>query len=241
MNAINHAATALLLKKRWPGLPIIPALISVQLIELLWVFLNLAGIEVTTITAPVRSMADIHLSYMPFSHSLGSVLLIAGFAWLLLRTVARRPEWAVPIALGICSHIVLDVLVHAPDIEAIPGLTELKIGSGLYNAPAFALVAETLFAVGCWWVYGGSRTLLWTLIGLNLASVSFYVPQIPGPETLLAGHPKVFALAILAHILLGLFVVGLFLRTPARREQQGSNRNTADSSTRTLVQPESRP
>lgn len=212
MNAINHAATALLLKKRWPCLPIIPALISVQLIEFLWVFLNLAGVEVTTIARPVRSLDDIHLSYMPYSHSLGSVLLIAGLAWFILRTVANRPDWAVPIALGICSHIVLDVLVHARDIEVIPGLTAFKIGSGLYNVPVFALLAETLFAVFCWWVYGGSRTLLWTLLGLNLAAASFYVPQIPGPETLLAGHPKVFALVILVHIVVGLCVVGFFLK-----------------------------
>jgi membrane-bound metal-dependent hydrolase YbcI (DUF457 family) len=157
-------------------------------------------------------MDDIHLSYMPYSHSLGSVLLIAGLVWLLLRTVANRSGWAVPIALGICSHIVLDVLVHAPDIEVIPGVTAFKIGSGLYDVPVFALVAETLFAIFCWWVYGGSRALLWTLVGLNLAAASFYVPQIPGPEALLAGHPKVFALVILVHIVLGLCVVGFFLR-----------------------------
>jgi hypothetical protein len=33
MNAINHAATALLIKKKWPGVPIIPFLLSVQLVE----------------------------------------------------------------------------------------------------------------------------------------------------------------------------------------------------------------
>jgi hypothetical protein len=222
MNAINHAATALLLKKRWPDLPVIPALISVQLIEFLWVFLNLAGVEATTIAPPVRAMNDIHLSYMPYSHSVGSVLLIAGLAWFLLRTVANRSGWAVPIAFGICSHIVLDVLVHAPDIEVIPGLTGFKIGSGLYNVPVFALVAEMLFAVFCWWVYGGSRALLWTLVGLNLAAASFYVPQIPGPKTLFAGHPKVFALVILVHILLGLFAVGFFLMRAKSVPPKGS-------------------
>jgi hypothetical protein len=222
MNAINHAATALLLKKRWPGLPVIPALISVQLIELLWVFLNLAGVEVTTIEPSVRAMNDIHLTYMPYSHSVASVLLIAGLAWFFLRTVANRSAWAVPIAFGICSHIVLDVLVHAPDIEVIPGLTAFKIGSGLYNVPVFALGAEMLFAVFCWWVYGGSRALLWTLIGLNVAAASFYVPQIPGPEMLLAGHPKTFAMVILVHIVLGLFVVGFFLKRAQGVPPKGS-------------------
>jgi hypothetical protein len=79
-----------------------------------------------------------------------------------------------------------------------------------------------LFAVFCWWVYGGSRTLLWTLVGLNLAAASFYVPQIPGPKTLFAGHPKVFALVILVHILLGLFVVGFFLTRAKSVPPKGS-------------------
>ena len=29
MNAINHAASALLINKRWPGVPIVPVLLSV--------------------------------------------------------------------------------------------------------------------------------------------------------------------------------------------------------------------
>lgn len=215
MNAINHAATALLIKKRWPGLPIIPALISVQLIELLWVVLNFAGIEITTTEPAVHALNDIHLSYMPYSHSIGSVLLIAALCWLVLAKVVHRPSWAIPIAVGVCSHIVLDVLVHAPDIALIPGLTHLKIGSGLYNVPPFALVVETLYGVFCWKIFGGSRALLGAIVGLNLAAISFYVPQIPGPQQLLAGHPKIFAAVILVHILLGLTVVGLLARRTA--------------------------
>jgi len=45
-------------------------------------------------------------------------------AWLLLRTVAKRSAWAIPVALGICSHIVLDVLFlkraeRVPPVEDI--------------------------------------------------------------------------------------------------------------------------
>jgi hypothetical protein len=217
MNAINHAATALLLKKRWPGLPLLPALISVQLIEFLWVFLNLANVEVTTTEPSVRALNDIHLFYMPYSHSIGSVLLIAGACWFLLSKVVRRPSWAIPVAVGVCSHIVLDVLVHARDIVVIPGLIPLKIGSGLYDVPVFALVAEMLYGLLCWRLYRGSAGLLAIIVGLNLASLSFYVPEIAGPESLLAGHPKIFAAVILVHIVVGLSAIGLF----ARRSQAG--------------------
>jgi hypothetical protein len=212
MNAINHAETALLLKKRWPALPLIPALISVQLIESLWVFLNLANVEVTTTEPSVHALNDIHLSYMPYSHSLGSVLLIAALCWFVLAKVMHRPSWAIPVAVGVVSHIALDVMVHAHDIEIIPGLVPMKIGSGLYDVPVLAFVVEMLYGVFCWWTFRGSPRLLAAIVGLNLAAVSFYAPQIWGPETLLAGHPKIFALAILAHIVLGQVAVGFFAR-----------------------------
>jgi hypothetical protein len=220
MNAINHAATALLLKKRWPDLPLVPALISVQLIEVLWVFLNLAGIERTSTEPTIRAFNDIHLWYMPYSHSLGSVLVIAVVCWFILSRVLHRTGWAIPLAMGICSHIVLDVLVHAHDIEIIPGLTHMKIGSGLYDVPALALVVETLYGVFCWWVFRGSGKLLAAIIGLNLASISFYVAQIPGPEALLAGHPNMFALMVLVHIIVGWFVIGLLAKRSSSALQE---------------------
>lgn len=72
MNAINHAATALLINKKWPGVPIIPVLLSVQLVEILWVAFNLLGVEVTTTEPQVRALNDIHLAYMPYSHSIAA-------------------------------------------------------------------------------------------------------------------------------------------------------------------------
>ncbi len=212
MNAINHAATALLLKKHWPDLPLAPALISVQLIELLWVVLNLVDIEVTTTEPTVRALNDIHLSYMPYSHSVGSVLIIAALSWLILAKVANRPRWALAVAVGICSHIILDIFVHVPDIEVLPYLLPTKIGSGLYNLPALALAVETAYGVFCWWVFRGSTALLVTIVAFNLAAISFYVPQISGPEAFLAGHPKLFASFILVHIIAGLLAVGFLVK-----------------------------
>src|SRR5262245_41689494 len=72
MFAIDHAATALLLKRCYPSVPIAPILASVQAMELAWVGLNYLGIERTTTEATVRSVADIHLAYMPYSHSVGT-------------------------------------------------------------------------------------------------------------------------------------------------------------------------
>jgi hypothetical protein len=45
MYAINHAATALLIKKKQPTAPILLLLISVQLVEIFWVIFNYLGWE----------------------------------------------------------------------------------------------------------------------------------------------------------------------------------------------------
>ena len=69
MFAINHAATGLIIKRRYPDVPMSAILVSVQLIELLWVVLNFCGVEKTTTENSTKSVSDIHLEYMPFSHS----------------------------------------------------------------------------------------------------------------------------------------------------------------------------
>ena len=116
MFAINHAATALVIKRRFPDQPIVPLLISVQLMELLWVTLNLIGIERTTTEASVRSVADIHLAFMPYSHSVIASLILALLAWVIC-AACQRPRLGVAMALGVVSHLALDLLTHARDIQ----------------------------------------------------------------------------------------------------------------------------
>src|SRR5678809_1447185 len=84
MFAVDHAATALLIKRRFPSVSLTPLLLSVQVMELAWVALNYLGIERTTTEATVRSVADIHLAYMPYSHSVGTAAAAALAAWLLI-------------------------------------------------------------------------------------------------------------------------------------------------------------
>jgi hypothetical protein len=90
MFAIDHAATALLVKRRFPSVPMAPLLVSVQAMELAWVTLNYLGVERTTTESTVRSVADIHLAYMPFSHSVGTAIIAALAAWLIIEKGFRR-------------------------------------------------------------------------------------------------------------------------------------------------------
>jgi hypothetical protein len=55
MFAIGHAATALVVKRAYPSVPMTPILISVQAMEFAWVALNYLGIERTTTEPVVRT------------------------------------------------------------------------------------------------------------------------------------------------------------------------------------------
>jgi hypothetical protein len=216
--AIGHAATALLIKRRFPEEPIVPLLLSVQLMELLWVALNLLGVERTTTEPAVRSVSDIHLAFMPYSHSVAMSLAFAVAAWLLLSVLFRRPGLALAVALGVTSHLVLDLLTHARDIAIAPGFGDIKLGLGLYSAaPVAAFILELLYGIFCWWVYKGGKTLLAVIVLFNAANLSLLSAAVPGPESLLANRPAAIVLVIFAQIVVTLFLVGFYSLRPEPR------------------------
>jgi len=216
MNAINHAATALAINRRWPGVPIVPVLISVQLVELLWVVFNLIGVERTEFEPAVASMKDVHLVHMPYSHSLATTGALAIVVWFIFAKLLNKARWGVALGVGVFSHTVLDLLVHAHDMPIAPGLMAPLLGTGLYDVPMAALVVETIFGVFCWKYYQGSRALLAVILLFNLGAISFYSADIPGPEAFMAGRPDLFALFIGVHILVGLSAIWFFARSSWR-------------------------
>ncbi|MDQ3996356.1 MAG: metal-dependent hydrolase [Gemmatimonadota bacterium] len=208
MFAMNHAATALLLKRRYPELAIAPLLLSVQFMELVWVLLNFLGIELTTTDAVVRDVGDIHLAYMPFSHSVVTMVGAAVLAALIGKMVGR-PRLGVAFGLGILSHLILDLVTHNGDIPLAPVADTPKYGMYLYaQLPAVAFALELGFGVFCWWIFRGNGLLLAIVIAFNLANLSLFFAEIPGPEQMLAGRPLVLVAVILAQIVVTLALVG---------------------------------
>jgi hypothetical protein len=218
MFAVDHAATALLLKRRYPTVSIVPMLIAVQAMELAWVILNFLGIERTTTERSVRSVADIHLAYMPYSHSVATALGAALLVWLVIEFGAHRPLLGRAVGLGIASHLVLDLVTHAHDIVLAPGLAWPKFGLGLYDAaPLAGFAVELVYGVVCWRIYRGGVGLLALVVVGNLANLSLFSVAIRGPEELLAGRPLLIVSFILAQIVVSLVLVGLLSRRRAVR------------------------
>jgi len=207
MFAVDHAATALLIKRRFPSVPLTPLLLSVQAMELAWVGLNYLGVERTTTEATVRSVADIHLAYMPYSHSVATAAGAALLAWLVVEKGLGRPLLGRALGIGVTSHLVLDVVTHARDIALWPGST-LALGLGLYDrAPMWGFALEIVYGVMCWRVYRGSRSLLAMIILGNLANITLFSSAIPGPEQYLAGHPLMLVTLIAVQIVVTLVLV----------------------------------
>src|SRR5438105_12258608 len=104
MYAISHAATALALKRRWPTAGLWPLLVSVQAIELLWVVFVYGGLE-----RPLYTRDAVHLNFLPYSHSVASTVLVAFLCWAFVRYLRGNRLLATAVAVGVFSHIVLDI------------------------------------------------------------------------------------------------------------------------------------
>ncbi len=219
MFAVDHAATALLLKRRYPWVPIAPLLLAVQAMELAWVALNYVGLERTTTEPVVRSVADIHLAWMPYSHSVMTALGGAVLAWVAIEFGMGRRALGRAVGIGIASHLGLDLLTHAHDIVLWPGRISPRLGLGLYDAaPMAAFVVEMVYGVVCWWIYRGGRGLLALVVLGNLANLSLFSAAIPGPEGFLAGRPLMVVTLIALQIIVTLVLTGLLA---ARKQADG--------------------
>ena len=229
MFAVDHAATALLIKRRFPSVPLTPLLLSVQAMELAWVGLNYLGVERTTTEATVRSVADIHLAYMPYSHSVATAAGAALLAWLVVEKGLGRPLLGRALGIGVTSHLVLDVVTHARDIALWPGST-LALGLGLYDrAPMWGFALEIAYGVMCWRVYRGSRSLLAMIILGNLANITLFSAAIPGPERCLAGHPLILVTLIAVQIVVTLVLIDVLATRRASDVSVGATRHPQTS------------
>ena len=211
MFAINHAATALIIKKGFVSVPIIWLLISVQFMELWWTLLNFLGIEKTTTEKEVRYVGDVHLLYMPFSHSIVTMVGVAFLAWLVISKGLNWPDIGFAVGIGVISHLILDLITHSNDIAIAPFIKGPKFGLGLYaNYPIVAFMLEIGYGIACWRIYEGGWALLTTIVVFNLANLSMFSSAVTGVEKHMANRPLLITTVILIQILLTLTLVGIF-------------------------------
>ena len=115
------------------------------------------------------------------------------------------------MALGIGSHLVLDLFSHARDIALSPIQGSRRFGRGgrREKKPVVAFVFETIYGIFCWWVYRGGMALFWIIVVFNLANASFFIKALPGPERLMAHRPFLITAIIGLQIIVTAVLVGL--------------------------------
>jgi hypothetical protein len=211
MYAITHAATALIIKRRFRSAPVWPLLVSVQAIELLWVAFVYVGIEHVSYSSDA-----VHLDFLPYSHSVASTAAVAVMTWIFVRYRQHQPAVAVALALGIASHVFLDFVHHEPDIALLPFPIGARFGLGLATWPVADLLVELLYGAMCWLAFGGGKGLLVAIVGLNLVNIPLMFPR-PGTGTMLAERPQLLPTVILVQIVLTWSAIWYFSR---RRSQE---------------------
>jgi hypothetical protein len=206
--AITHAATALVIKKDYPKAPMWPLLISVQLVELLWVAFTLTGLEHFTVTDD-----HVHLDFLPFSHSVGTAVVLAAITWSIAAFALKQPRLGLALAIGIVSHVVLDIIHHEPDIRLLPMAWGPKLGFNLIAIPPADLAVELFYGIACWAIYRGRVGLLVGIVVFNLLNIPLMFPQ-PGSGATLAAHPAILPTIILVQIVATWVVVWWWSRPP---------------------------
>lgn len=144
---VGHFGLGLAAKKAAPRVSLGTLFLSVQLADLLWPLLLLAGLEHVRIAPGITLLTPLDFYDYPISHSLVALAgwgFLFGLTYFLLR---RSPRGALIVAAGVLSHWFLDLLTHRPDLPLLPDGPYL--GLGLWNSRIGTLAVETgLFILG---------------------------------------------------------------------------------------------
>lgn len=126
--------------------------------------------------------------------------------------VGRRTTVGIAIALGLLSHIVLDIIQHEPNIALLPMAWGPRIGFNLQAIPLLDFVVELLYCIACWKIFGGTRGLLIGLVVFNLINLPLMFPA-RGSLAALANNPAKLPTVILIQVVLSWLVVWRLART----------------------------
>lgn len=223
---VGHYGPAFAVKaaRRPPSLG--AAFLAVQLVDVAWAGFILTGIESGRVDPGFLAMSDLRLDHMPYTHSLPGALAFALAGALIYRLFDRRGGWPAALLIGACvfSHWLLDLLMHAPDLELWIGGP--KVGFAWWDNTALAIGAEAAVLFGGFFMYLAATTPLsaagriapWALIAA-FAGLYAFDKLGPPPPSLEAMAPQALAAYL---VIAGLGFLLDRTRTSKARLQVGS-------------------
>lgn len=223
---VGHLGAGLAAKAAEPRLNLGALFAAALFADLLLWTLVLAGVE--SVGAPVASGGARFFTFdFPWSHgALASVLwtaVAAALGWTVAGAATpRRARIAIALAAAVASHVLLDFLVHVPDLP-LAGPSSAKVGLGLWRSMPVALGVEIALAAAAlaWCLrarpWSRGRTALVVVVVVIAGALTIAGPYLggePPPAPALAGS----SLATLAVVVAVAFVAdgraGLMARDP---------------------------
>ena len=151
----GHFGLAAAVKKIAPRLPLWSLLLATFLLDVVFLFFAVAGLERINPVDPANPNAyGGSLIQAYYTHSLVGSLLISAIAGLLAGwRWGQRGGYV--IAGVVFSHWMLDLIVHRPDLPILPGnFGNLPLlGFGLWQYPTISAIVELALVVGGSWFY----------------------------------------------------------------------------------------
>lgn len=138
---LGHIGLALAAKKIEPKMNLGAAILSAQLVDLVWPLLLLAGIEQADIKPGNLVMNNLVFTHYPWTHSLAMSAVWALAAFSLVWLLYKNKRLAVVSGLLVFSHWWLDLPYHQPDLLLVPG-GETQLGFSLWNSPFATYAGE---------------------------------------------------------------------------------------------------
>lgn len=156
---VGHYGVSFAAKRGEKTIPLWTLFLAVQLLDVFWGAFVLLGIERVRIVPGITASNPLDLYYMPYTHSLVAAVLWsvgAYIAYRLIRSFSGSHRAALLVALAVFSHWALDFIVHRPDLPLYDDAP--KVGLGLWNYPAPALLLEIAVLFGGILLYLRSTT-----------------------------------------------------------------------------------
>jgi hypothetical protein len=123
----------------------------------------------------------------------------------------KNRKFALLFAIGVLSHIVIDLIFHEKDIRLSPFTDTPAWGLGVIKLPLVDFTLEFLYGVFCWWYFKGSKALLLTIIIFNVLDLPVMITS-GKPLNLLVSHPFLLPTFILFQILITWYFIAKYSR-----------------------------
>jgi len=211
---IGHYGVGLALKKTDNKLSLGLLFLSVTLIDIIHYVLGITGVENVEIVPGFTRWVPIK-GESPYTHSLAGIAFISLMVFAAVMFLGRMRgkekdaslRASLVLSLGVLSHFLCDVIVHAPDIY-VSGLNSPKMGFGLWNYPVVSNSLEIgMFAAGLL-VYFRSvpvmsarfrRNIL--VFALCLTAFHLSLGLVPSPDSIVAVYSLMIAVSLLVIVI----------------------------------------